>query len=179
MSLKRDLQELAAKAAKIKLVVTDVDGVWTDGGMYYSETGDELKKFNTRDGMGVELLCRQGIQVAVLTSENTEIVGRRARKLDLSLVWQGVKDKRAKILEITRELGLGTDETAYIGDDINDIQAIRICGLTATVSDGMECIKEAVDYVCERRGGEGAFREFAELILHAVTARLPVGRTSQ
>lgn len=159
--------KLAGKAAKIKLVATDIDGVWTDGGMYYSETGDELKKFNTRDGMGVELLCKKGIRVAIMTNELTESVKRRADKLGLSLVYQGVKDKKAQIEEIMRQLGLTADEIAYIGDDINDLNALKICGLTATVSDGMAAVKAVVDYVCNKHGGEGAFREFAELILLA------------
>lgn len=159
--------ELIRKAAKIKLVVTDVDGVWTDGGMYYSEKGDELKRFNTRDGMGVELLHKRGIQVAIVTSERMEIVRRRADKLGLSLVYQGVKEKKVKLEEIMRESGLIADEIAYIGDDINDLSALKMCGLTATVSDGMASVKAVVDYVCDKGGGEGAFREFAELILLA------------
>lgn len=159
--------ELIRKAAKIKLVATDVDGVWTDGGMYYSEKGDELKKFNTRDGMAVKLLRKRGVQVAIVTGERTEIVRRRAEKLGMSLVYQGLRGKKAKLEEIMRQLGLTSDEVAYIGDDINDLSAFEMCGLTATVSDGMESVKAVVDYVCQKGGGKGAFREFAELILLA------------
>ena len=150
---------------KIKLVITDVDGVLTDGGMYYSEKGDELKKFNTRDGVGVRLLQEAGIDVCIMTNESTDIVKRRAEKLNISLVFQGVRDKKAKVLEILGRKDLQPDEVAYIGDDINDIEVMKLVGFSATVSDGINIVKEIADCVCSKRGGEGAFREFADLIL--------------
>ena len=160
--------ELRKKANKVRIVISDVDGVWTDGGMYYSETGDELKKFNTRDGMGVELLRRAGIPVVILTSEDTLIVTRRAQKLNLEhSLYQGVKDKAAKIREISHERVVAAEEIAYIGDDINDFEAMRGCGLRATVADGSQVLKAIADYICSAKGGEGAFRELAEVILRS------------
>lgn len=150
---------------KIKLVITDVDGVLTDGGMYYSEKGDELKKFNTRDGVGVRLLQEAGIDVCIMTNESTDIVRHRAEKLNISLVFQSVMDKKAKAIEILKENGLQPDEVAYIGDDINDIEVMKLVGFSATVSDGINIVKETADYICSKKGGEGAFREFADLIL--------------
>ncbi len=161
------MESLIKKAKKIKLVISDIDGVWTDGGIYYSARGEELKKFNTRDGMGVQLLRNKKIEVAIITGEITEIVQRRADKLGLNLVFLGIKDKRKKVEEIINQLGLNPEEAAYIGDDINDLEPIKVCGLTATVADGIQAVKSSVDYVCRNNGGQGAFREFAEFILAA------------
>ena len=156
---------LRGKARQIRLVCTDVDGVLTDGGMYYSEGGEELKKFNTRDGMGVAHLHSAGIEVAMITSENTELVARRAAKLKIKYLFQGVRDKQKVVEGLINELQLSWPSVAYIGDDVNDLPVIRSVGLTAAVSDAMQIVRDAVDYVCERAGGCGAFREFAELIL--------------
>lgn len=155
-------------------MISDIDGVWTDGGMYYSENGDELKKFNTRDGMGVELLRRAGIPVLIITSEDTLIMTRRARKLNIEhSLYQGVKDKAAKVREISIEHRVTADEIAYIGDDINDFDAMRACGLRATVCDGSQVLKAIADYVCLAKGGEGAFRELAEVILRSRSPKTP------
>ena len=162
-----DRMKLKKKAASIRLIVSDVDGVWTDGGMYYSRKGDEWKKFNTRDGMAVELLRKRGIEVAWITGENTEIVSRRAAKLGIEQVFQGVRDKATKLKALMDGAGLRAREVAYIGDDINDLPAFALCGLTATVADGMPAVLNAADYVCRLGGGQGAFREFAEIILSA------------
>ena len=161
------MEHLLPKAKKIRLVISDIDGVWTDGGMYYSSRGEELKKFNTRDGMGVELLRRKNIEVAVITGENTAIIKRRKEKLGLKLVFLGIQDKKTKVEEIIALLELSSEEVAYIGDDINDLDAAKICGFTATVADGMQALKLSVDYICQKEGGQGAFREFAEFILAA------------
>lgn len=168
-----DRRQLRKKAASVRLIVSDVDGVWTDGGMYYSEAGDEWKKFNTRDGMAVELLRKHGVEVAWITGENTGIVCRRAAKLGIGKVFQGVKDKAAKLCELMDGAGLCAREVAYIGDDINDLPAFALCGLTATVADGMEEVLKSADYVCRLPGGRGAFREFAEIILSTVAKAKP------
>jgi 3-deoxy-D-manno-octulosonate 8-phosphate phosphatase (KDO 8-P phosphatase) len=156
---------LAEKASRVRLVCTDVDGVLTDGGMYYSERGDELKKFNTRDGMGVALLKAADIEVAIVTGESTRLVARRAEKLKVAHLFQGVKDKYCVVGNLLKEMGLTWDQAAYIGDDINDLSVIQTDILSATVSDGMDILKDRVDYVCDLPGGGGAFREFAELVL--------------
>jgi YrbI family 3-deoxy-D-manno-octulosonate 8-phosphate phosphatase len=157
--------ELAQKANEIRLVCTDVDGVLTDGGMYYSETGDELKKFNTRDGMGVALLKAAGIEVAIITGEQTELVAQRAAKLKVAHLFQGIKNKLHVVGDLLDRLNLSWSQVAYIGDDINDLEVIKESGLSATVNDGMDVLKGEVSYVCKLPGGSGAFREFAELIL--------------
>jgi len=160
-----DQVTLAQKAKGIRLVCTDVDGVLTDGGMYYSESGDELKKFNTRDGMGVALLKEAGIEVAIVTGEKTDLVARRAEKLQIKHLFQGIKNKPQVVGDLLAAVGVLWSEVAYIGDDINDLEVLRQCGLGATVADGMPALKQEASYVCELSGGQGAFREFAELIL--------------
>jgi YrbI family 3-deoxy-D-manno-octulosonate 8-phosphate phosphatase len=157
---------LKQKASKIKLLITDCDGVLTDGGAYYSANGEELKKFNLRDGMGVERLRKLcGIDTGIMTGENSAIVTRRAEKLQMAHVYLGVKDKKQRLSEILPLLNLNTDEIAYIGDDLNDYEVIGVVGLSASPSDGASLIKERVDYICSLPGGAGAFREFAELII--------------
>ena len=163
----RDLKLALAKAAKVRLVFSDVDGVLTDGGMYYGVKGEALKRFNTRDGMGVELLGRANIEVVLVTGEETAIVARRAAKLNIGEVHQGIKDKRGTVETVAAARGFGPEVLAFIGDDLNDLEAIRYCGFGATVADGVDAVKSIADYVCVRKGGEGAFREFAELILTA------------
>lgn len=157
--------ELAQKAINIKLVCTDVDGVLTDGGMYYSEAGDELKKFNTRDGMGVALLKAVGIEVAIVTGEHTKLVAQRAAKLHVTHIFQGIKNKREVVGGLLGQLNLSWAQVAYIGDDINDLEVIQASGLSATVCDGMDVLKREVSYICKLSGGRGAFREFSEMIM--------------
>ncbi len=151
----------------IKLFATDVDGVLTDAGMYYSETGDEWKKFNTRDGMGIKLLQRAGIITAIVTQERTKLVARRAEKLAIPELHQGVMDKLAVIREMAARHGLSLKEVAYIGDDVNDLETLKAVGFSASPADGLPDILAAVDYVCRKKGGEGAVREIIEMILEA------------
>ena len=158
---------LRQKLASIKLLAMDVDGVLTDGGMYYSEHGDELKKFNTRDGKGIELLRNAGIKTAFITSEKTQIVERRAAKLRIDELYQGVEDKLSALQQIMSKYGLNYDEVAYIGDDINDLQVLQTVGLAITVADGLPENQNIAHYVTKAKGGEGAVREIATLILEA------------
>lgn len=152
---------------RIRLFATDVDGVLTDAGMYYSETGDEWKKFNTRDGMGIKLLQRAGIVTAIVTQERTKLVARRAEKLAIPELHQGVMDKLSCVREMARRYGLTLSQVAYIGDDINDLETLKAVGFSATPADGMPLVVAAVDYVCRKKGGEGAVREIIEMILSA------------
>jgi 3-deoxy-D-manno-octulosonate 8-phosphate phosphatase (KDO 8-P phosphatase) len=166
--------ELERRAARVRLVVTDVDGVLTDGGVYYSERGEELKRFNVRDGMGVELLRAKGIRTAFLSREESASVKARARKLRLEHTWLGVADKRAHLDVVLRETQLTTAELAYVGDDVNDlgiIEAIGLEGFTAAPSDAAPSIARAVHHRLAARGGQGAFREFADWILTHATER--------
>lgn len=150
---------------KIKCVLTDSDGVLTDGGMYYSENGDELKKFNTKDGMGFKLLRESGIITGIITGENIELVKRRAEKMKVDEVYLGIQDKMKILDEICSKYDLDYKEIAYIGDDINDLEVIKTVGLGCTVNDGMECVKEVAKVITNAKGGEGAVREVVEIIL--------------
>jgi YrbI family 3-deoxy-D-manno-octulosonate 8-phosphate phosphatase len=154
----------------IRLVATDVDGVLTDAGMYYTESGDELKKFNTRDGMGIKLLQKAGLITAIVTQERTKLVARRADKLAIPELHQGVMDKLSCLRELARKYGLTLEEIAYIGDDVNDLEALQAAGFSAAPADALPPILKAVQYVCQKKGGEGAVREIADLILAAQAA---------
>jgi YrbI family 3-deoxy-D-manno-octulosonate 8-phosphate phosphatase len=151
----------------IRLFATDVDGVLTDAGMYYSESGDEWKKFNTRDGMGIKLLQRAGLVTAIVTQERTRLVARRGEKLAIPEVHQGVMDKLSLIRDMATRHGLTLKQVAYIGDDVNDLESLCAVGFSAAPADGMPAVCDAVDYVCRKNGGEGAVRELAEMILDA------------
>ncbi|MBL8074941.1 MAG: HAD hydrolase family protein [Nitrospira sp.] len=151
----------------IRLVATDVDGVLTDAGMYYSESGDEWKKFNTRDGMGIKLLQKAGLITAIVTQERTRLVARRAEKLAIPELHQGVMDKLSVIREMAIRHGISLQQIAYIGDDVNDIEALKAVGVSAAPADALPQVLDVVGYVCQKKGGEGAVRELAELILQA------------
>ena len=148
----------------IKLFITDIDGVWTDGGMYYAEDSAlHFKKFNTSDSAGVLFLRLACIPLAVITGEDSGAVRKRAGKLQIPYVFTGVKDKLAVADKLRRELGIGWDEVAYVGDDINDILLLRQAGWSACPASAENYIKNEVDLVLSRRGGEGAFREFVQI----------------
>ena len=152
---------------RIRLFATDVDGVLTDAGMYYAESGDEWKKFNTRDGMGLKLLQKAGIITAIVTQERTKLVARRAERLAISELHQGVLDKLSLVREMAARHALTLSQVAYIGDDVNDLETLKAVGFSATPADGMPQIVAVVDYVCQNKGGEGAVREIIEMILEA------------
>lgn len=146
----------------IKLLAIDVDGVLTDGSMYYSEKGDELKKFNTRDGMGIQLLRENGIKVVIITKEKTEIVERRAKKLDVDDLFQGIENKLFAVDCLIKKYNLNYSEIAYIGDDINDISVLEKVGFPICPSDAISDVKKVCKYVTKKKGGEGVVREFYE-----------------
>ncbi|MFO0772300.1 MAG: HAD hydrolase family protein [Nitrospiraceae bacterium] len=151
----------------IRLFATDVDGVLTDAGMYYSESGDEFKKFHTRDGMGIKLLQKAGIITAIITQESTKMVMRRAQKLTIPEVHQGAYDKLSVLHDLVARHGITLEQVAYIGDDVNDLPALKAVGLSASPADGMPVVHSVVRYICRKNGGEGAVRELADLILDA------------
>jgi 3-deoxy-D-manno-octulosonate 8-phosphate phosphatase (KDO 8-P phosphatase) len=181
-----DAGEVARRARRIALVLTDIDGVWTDGGVYYSDAGEALKRFSMRDGMGVARLRLAGIDTGVVTGEQSQAVARRAEKLNLRWVFLGVSDKRALLPEILRRTGLRVEQVAYIGDDCNDLELIHEVGgegLTAAPADAMPEVGAAVHFHGAVGGGQGAFREFAEWILRArvdghAGARTPGSQTA-
>ncbi|HEY5462837.1 MAG TPA: HAD-IIIA family hydrolase [Hanamia sp.] len=150
----------------IKLFITDIDGVWTDGGMYYDETGNEFKKFNTADSAGVLFLHILNIPIAIITGEDTEIVRRRAEKLKIDYLFMGVKNKIDVATKLCEKLKISINEVAYIGDDINDIHLLKAAGLSAVPENAPHYIKELVHWVIPVKGGDGAFRAFVEKYLN-------------
>lgn len=160
---------LRERARCIKLVLSDCDGVLTDGGVYYSELGERLKRFSIRDGMGVERLWTlTGIETGIVSGELSPAVLQRAEKLGITECHLGAKDKAATLQSILSRRGLARHEIAYIGDDVNDLPAFGFAGLTACPGDAEDVVKTAADVVLVRPGGYGAFREFAEILLKAV-----------
>ena len=153
------------RVKKIKVVLTDVDGVLTDGGMYYTKEGDMMKKFHVRDGMGVTILRKNGIPTIIVTKEKNIIVTKWAQKMKIEKTFQGVLEKD-KILEIVcKNFKVDAKEVAYIGDDVNDVPLLKKVGFAATPKDGISLAKKNSHYICTCKGGEGALREIAELIL--------------
>ena len=161
--------QFRSRARNIRLLLTDNDGVLTDTGVYYSERGEELKRYSIRDGMGVERLRAAGVQTGIITGEVSKNLQRRAEKLGIEHLELGVKDKRARLMELLARTGLTLLDVAYIGDDVNDISLIETVvehSLVAAPRDAMPKVRSLVHYICEMRGGQGAFREFAEVLLH-------------
>lgn len=148
-----------------KLILTDIDGVWTDGGMYYDQTGNEWKKFHTYDSAGVLFAHQRGIKVGIITGEITTIVERRAKKLKIDYLFQGIKDKLSIVADLAAKLGIEFKEIAYIGDDINDIELLRAIGIAGVPASAPEYVKYLSTVQLHKKGGEGVFREFVEKIL--------------
>lgn len=165
-SLKNNKLSLKNKVSRIKLLLTDNDGVLTDAGVYYSAKGEEFKRFSIRDGMGVERLRELvGVDVGIVTGEKSGSVQKRAEKLKIKELYLGVKDKEALLHKILKIKRLKKENVAFIGDDVNDYNILKAVGLSASPADGMKEIRDIVDYVCRNKGGNGAFRELAELII--------------
>lgn len=153
------------KIKKIQLLISDVDGVLTDGGMYYSKKGEYAKKFNTRDGMGIRMMRQLGIEVAVISGENTKIVEGRMRKLNIRHVFMGVTDKLKVVRSLSEKLKIPLDNIAYVGDDINDIPAMENVCLAITVADAADPVKGLAHYITRAKGGDGALREICNIIV--------------
>lgn len=149
----------------IKMFLTDCDGCLTDGGMYYSEHGDELKKFNTRDGMGFALLRERGIITGIITSEDVDLNRRRAQKLKLDILESGCKDKLGVIKRICDERGISLNNVCYIGDDINDVQVIENVGFGCCPVDAVDIVKKSAKYISPVRGGNGVIRDVCDYLL--------------
>lgn len=152
-------------AVPIKMVLTDCDGCLTDSGMYYSEFGDEIKKFNTKDGMGFAALKKHGIITGIITGENSQIVRARAQKLNVDVLRLGCQDKAAEILSICEEKKISLENVMYIGDDLNDIGALSVVGLSCCPADAIYDVKKIVTYITKVKGGEGVLREAADMAL--------------
>jgi YrbI family 3-deoxy-D-manno-octulosonate 8-phosphate phosphatase len=155
------------QARKVRLLCVDVDGVLTDAGMYYGPDGEVMKKFNTRDGMGLARLREAGVAVAIISGEDSAIVHARAAKLKIDDVFCGASNKRIAIDELCTRHGLDLDEVAFIGDDLNDLPALECVGLACAVADAAEPVQAIAHFVTQRRGGDGAVRELCELLIAA------------
>lgn len=155
------------KAEKIKLILLDVDGVLTDGGIIIDDRGVEAKRFDVRDGQGIVALIHAGIKVGFITGRSSSIVRRRAKELGVTMVYQGARDKAAVYERIKRRTGLQDGQIGYVGDDIPDLPILRKAGLAIMVGGGWSGLKATVDYITENQGGRGAVREVSELVLDA------------
>ena len=158
--------DISLKTRRIRLAVFDVDGVLTDGRLYYSEAGEAMKAFDVRDGMGLKLLQDAGIELAIITSRRAPSVRLRAADLGIVRVLQGVAAKRAAFDQMLTDMGITADEAAFMGDDLVDLPVFRCCGFAATVPAAPALLKRHADYVTRAAGGRGAVREFCEVMLH-------------
>ena len=156
---------------KIKIVLTDVDGVLTDGGMYYSGDGDVMKKFHARDGMGISLLRKNDIPTIIITKEKTKMVKHWSKKMSAKL-FDGVLHKEDILEKICTEYHVSPSEIAYIGDDVNDVNLLKLVGLGVVPKDGNPVAKKSSNYISKTIGGKGVFREIAELIL--LSKKIPI-----
>jgi len=157
--------KIITKCKKINILLTDVDGVLTDGGMYYSSKGDVMKKFHARDGMGVTLLRKKGIPTIIVTKEKTDMVRKWANKMKVVELFDGIENKEKIVDVICKKYKVSIDQIGYIGDDVNDIELLKKVGFSATPKNGIIKVQKIVDYICKKNGGEGAFREIADLLI--------------
>ena len=158
---------LQERAGKIRMLVLDVDGVLTDGRLYFDNAGNEMKAFNTRDGLGMKALQRCGIEVAVITGRQSEIVSQRMAQLEIRHVYQGREDKLNAFTHLLEVTGFNPEQVCFAGDDWIDLPVLLRVGLAISVADADEHVKERVHWVTNRKGGEGAVREICNLILAA------------
>ena len=147
------------------LVITDIDGVWTDGGMYYDQTGNELKQFNTSDSAGVNFCKALKIPIAIITGEDTDIVKNRAKKLNIDFLFQGAKNKVEIAEKLISNLNITWEDVAFMGDDIGDYKLLKKVGISCAPNNASHYIKGIVDIVTKKNGGDGAFREFIEILI--------------
>ena len=161
------MQDIYERARQIRVAAFDVDGVLTDGSLYYADSGEELKRFNVHDGHGMRMLKDSGVTLAIITSRSSRCVEERARNLGIELLFQGVADKLTAFQELLGRCGVDAAACAYVGDDLVDLPVMRRCGLAATVPGAPAPVRRQAHVVTRARGGEGAVREFCELILYA------------
>ena len=154
------------KARTVRIAIFDVDGVLSDGGLHYAETGDAMKTFDVRDGMGMKLLQDAGVELAIITSRRAGSVRERAADLGIRHIQQGVADKYSAFEALLAGLGLTPEQSAFLGDDLVDLPVLKRCGFAVTVADAPALLKRHADYVTRANGGRGAAREFCEVILH-------------
>ncbi|GAP97603.1 KdsC family phosphatase [Leptolyngbya sp. NIES-2104] len=161
------IDELRSRLAQIKLLALDVDGTLTDGGLYFTNSGDEFKKFNVKDGQGMKLVMEAGIQIAILSASSSTATIHRAKKLGISHVYVGVEDKLTILRSLCDQLGIDFSQVAYVGDDVNDLPILEAVGCPLTVADAVKAAKQAAIYITEKAGGQGAVREICDLLLES------------
>ncbi|OGV49941.1 MAG: 3-deoxy-D-manno-octulosonate 8-phosphate phosphatase [Legionellales bacterium RIFCSPHIGHO2_12_FULL_42_9] len=161
------MNNLIEKAKKIRCLICDIDGVLTDGLLYISDQGNELKAFNIQDGMGLKLLMAAGIEVAVITTSKNNVVEHRMRQLGITHYFTGQVDKRSAFHELKSRLGFSNEQFAYAGDDLPDLPILQQVGLGVAVANAVSQLKEFAIWTTEKRGGQGAVREVCDLILTA------------
>lgn len=157
--------QLAPLLRRIKLLCLDVDGVLTDGGLYYTEEGLLTRKFNVKDGLGIKMVGQSGVELAFVSGGKSPALQRRAKDLDIRHVFAGVEDKLAKVSALCRDLGLDIADAAHVGDDLNDLDLMKAVGCPLAVADAVPEVREAALYVTAKSGGDGAVREICDLIL--------------
>ena len=158
---------LVSRAKLIRLAAFDVDGVMTDGGLYYSDSGEEFKRFNSLDGHGLKMLRASGVEIAIITGRTSRCVEARAKNLGIAHVYQGAEHKLDAMVDLLNKLKLSRDAAAYMGDDVVDLGVMRHVGLSICVPESSQLVREHSDYVTQRGGGHGAVREVCELIMSA------------
>jgi len=159
--------EIMAKAKLIKLLICDIDGVMTDGRLFFGDNGLEYKAFHSRDGLGIIMLQRSGLPLAIITARTSNVVSHRMKNLNINLVFQGQKDKAQAFSQICRQLQLEAAQVAYIGDDLVDIPVMRQAGLSIAVADAHERVKQQAHWTTPHKGGQGAVRDVCELLMTA------------
>lgn len=160
-------EELLSRAARVRLLVFDVDGVLTDGGLYYGDSGEVMKRFDVKDGHALVLARLLGLPAAVLTARTSRIVEARGRELGLAAIFQGRKEKGPAFVELLASLNVPPENCAYMGDDLNDLAPMALAGLSACPADAVPEVRQEVHFVAQRPGGHGAVRELVELCLRA------------
>lgn len=161
------MQEVYKRAERLRLAVFDVDGVLTDGTLYYSHNGEEMKAFNVRDGHGMKMLQASGVRLAIITSRSSRCVESRAHDLGITLLFQGVSDKLDAFEQLLGREKLDAAAAAYLGDDLVDLPVLRRCGLAVAVPEAPQAVRQQAHYVTQAAGGRGAARELCELIMRA------------
>lgn len=159
--------EMTARLASIRLLSLDTDGVLTDGGIYFTDAGDELRKFNVKDGMGMKLAQAAGVQLAIITASSTPSIGHRGRVLGVDHVFLGVDEKLDTLVRLCDQMGIDLEQVAHVGDDVNDIPVLNAVGCPMSVADAVEPARAAALYVTEKSGGQGAVREICDMITQA------------
>lgn len=158
-------EDLRSRLSQVKLLALDVDGVLTDGGLYYTESGEVFRKFNIKDGQGIKLLKQAGVEVAIITAKSSLSTLNRAKDLGITHTFLGVKDKLSSLRNLCEKLGLSFSQVAYVGDDINDLDVMQAVGCPMTVADAMKANQACAIYITQLPGGQGAVREICEMLI--------------